>query len=136
MKNLKLLYRLLIIVGVAIVGMVTLTAIDLITLRDNLMADRQDKIQNLVETAYALVEDYAAKEASGAMTRVEAQQAALERLQALRFGGANYFWVNDLDGVLLMHPHRAGRADGQVDPGVQAERPGDEADGGGAGARA
>jgi methyl-accepting chemotaxis protein len=58
----------------------------------------------LVETAYSVVADAMARAQAGEMTEQAAQQQALSRLSRLRYEKDQYFWVNDMSGVMLMHP--------------------------------
>jgi len=43
-------------------------------------------------------------ENSGQLSREQAQLQALGAVQALRYEGGNYFWINDMQPVMLMHP--------------------------------
>jgi methyl-accepting chemotaxis protein len=76
----------------------------LVRFRSELMAARSDFPQVAVDTAVSQVTYFEGLEASGAMTRVQAQQAALEVLKRQRFDGKNYVWVNDLNVKMVMHP--------------------------------
>jgi methyl-accepting chemotaxis protein len=65
---------------------------------------KEDGTRNLVDLAAATLHRYVAAEASGQMSRVEAQKAALAALHDLRYGAGGYFWVNDLQPKMIMHP--------------------------------
>lgn len=65
----------------------------------------QQQLSANVDIANSLVEHYQSLEAS--IGREQAQQLALDALRDLRYQGNEYFWVNDLQMNLLMHPHRA-----------------------------
>ncbi|MBW1781083.1 MAG: cache domain-containing protein [Deltaproteobacteria bacterium] len=60
----------------------------------------------LVQTAASVLAHYAAMADSGAMTRAEAQKSALEAVKALRYGKKDYFWINDLEPRMVMHPFK------------------------------
>ncbi|TVR83369.1 MAG: methyl-accepting chemotaxis protein [Rhodospirillales bacterium] len=104
MKNLKIMHRLLMLVAIAVVGLMVAATAEMISLRASLMADRQDKTRNLTEAAYTLIEEFAALERSGAMSRDQAQKAAMAAVGSMRYGDDDYFWINDYDHVMLMHP--------------------------------
>ncbi|GHG89839.1 methyl-accepting chemotaxis protein [Comamonas sp. JC664] len=74
-------------------------------LREQLREDRILGLKQAVETAYGVLEVYEARERDGTLTRQEAQAQAAEMLARLRYSGVEYFWVNDLDTRLVMHPH-------------------------------
>lgn len=67
-------------------------------------AAMHDKVRALVETGHALIGFYRDQAAAGAMSREEAQQAALKAVQALRYDGDQYFWINDHTPRMIMHP--------------------------------
>ncbi|MHB8763801.1 MAG: methyl-accepting chemotaxis protein [Deferrisomatales bacterium] len=71
-----------------------------------LFAEKRDATQHLVEVAASLVADYHAQAQRGEMTDAEARQRALARLKALRYEGDNYYWVNDLQPRMVMHPFK------------------------------
>jgi methyl-accepting chemotaxis protein len=72
--------------------------------RAQMMADRQASTRRLVESASGVLERFHALEAQGTLTREQAQAGALGVLRTLRYGGSEYFWVNDLEPRMLMHP--------------------------------
>ncbi|WP_448188801.1 methyl-accepting chemotaxis protein [Azospirillum sp. sgz301742] len=102
--SLKLRGRLTAMASVALVGMIMIAVVALTSLRAELMNDRQMKTRDLVDAASSLALKYAELARTGAMPAEQAKKAALEAIGTLRYEGTNYFWVNDLDGVLLMHP--------------------------------
>jgi len=74
------------------------------TFKSKLFERRQDENRAVVEVAYGLIEHFAALETSGKASRAEAQVQAKAALRGLRFGGGNYFWINDLEPRMLLHP--------------------------------
>ncbi|WP_238539935.1 methyl-accepting chemotaxis protein [Corallococcus macrosporus] len=74
-------------------------------LREQLREDRVLGLKQAVETAYGVLEAYEAQERAGTLTRREAQARAAALLERLRYSQVEYFWVNDLDTRLVMHPH-------------------------------
>lgn len=72
-----------------------------------MMADYQNYLKSLVETASTLVEEYNNRVKSGELTLDDAQDRALKRLSVLRYSnGEGYFWVHTAGErpVMLMHP--------------------------------
>lgn len=70
----------------------------------NLMQEKEQKTRALVETAYSLLASYHQQAASGSMDQESARQAAMLALKQLRYEGDNYFWINDMRAVIVMHP--------------------------------
>jgi methyl-accepting chemotaxis protein len=63
-----------------------------------------DATRQHVEVAHGLVAWAHAQEAGGKLTRDQAQRMALQALAGLRYDKAEYFWVNDMQPRVLMHP--------------------------------
>ncbi|MCB6184985.1 methyl-accepting chemotaxis protein [Leeia sp. TBRC 13508] len=76
----------------------------LIQNRSDLYRERELKTKHLVESAYSLVDYYQQLASQGKMTVSSAQRAAMDSLKALRYGSNDYFWVNDFQAKVLMHP--------------------------------
>ncbi|MEY4591452.1 MAG: hypothetical protein RIR18_347 [Pseudomonadota bacterium] len=72
--------------------------------RYQLMEDRQDKVRNLVESAQTIVAYYAGEASAGRMGTEDAQKAALNSVRVMRYDKTEYFFVQDMNGVMLMHP--------------------------------
>ncbi len=77
-------------------------------LRDRMNATRQH-----VEVAHGVIAWAHAQEASGKMGRADAQKMALAAIAALRYDKNEYFWVNDMQPRMLMHPIKK-ELDGQL----------------------
>ena len=89
---------------VAIVGLCILSAIILMGQRNQLLEDRQEKIRNLVEVAQATVSLYEKQAAEGKLSVDDAKKLAIEAVRNMRYDKTEYFWINDLNAVIVMHP--------------------------------
>ncbi|WP_448202550.1 methyl-accepting chemotaxis protein [Azospirillum sp. sgz302134] len=90
---------------IAIAGAASL-AIAFAALRANyaqMYEDRVASLRHLAETVHSLAESYEAEVRAGAMTREEAINQFRKRNAALRFHGAEYFFMQSMDGVMLAH---------------------------------
>ncbi|PAR26772.1 methyl-accepting chemotaxis protein [Vibrio metoecus] len=72
--------------------------------RNDLMLEKQNQTQHLVETAYTLLEHYAQQATQGALSTEQAQAAAKQAIAQLRYGNNDYFWINDAQPAMVMHP--------------------------------
>jgi len=88
----------------AILGITLLTAVFLSSEGKLILAERQANVKQAVETAYGIVEHYHREETSGKLPRAEAQKYAMTALKTLRYGGNEYFWINDMQPRMIMHP--------------------------------
>ncbi|MCD7708926.1 MAG: cache domain-containing protein, partial [Clostridiales bacterium] len=64
------------------------------------------EIQSEVETAVSILEYYYEQYEAGEMTEDEAQYAAKEAVRVMRYreDSSGYFWIDDTDSILIMHP--------------------------------
>ena len=57
-----------------------------------------------LQTASGLLGYYHGLETAGTLTRDQAQQQAMDAIRGLRYNKTDYFWINDLRPVMIMHP--------------------------------
>ncbi|MBU8921631.1 MAG: PAS domain S-box protein [Bacteroidales bacterium] len=86
----------------------TIYIIALPALRRAMMDSKKEMISELANTAWGLLIDYNARVESGELSVAEAQERAIDRIGALRYGPEreDYFWINDMRPVMIMHPYR------------------------------
>ena len=68
------------------------------------LLQRQAQVRQAVETASGVLAWAQQQEASGALAREQAQAMAQAAIAKMRYGNNEYFWINDLQGTMLMHP--------------------------------
>jgi len=103
LSNLKIIYRLNLLIVVAALGIAGLALVCSDQIRFSLMRERGDQTRRLVEVAHSIATTYEAKVKTGEYSPVGAQKAALEAISAMRYDQGQYFWVNNWDGVMLAH---------------------------------
>ncbi|WP_337181864.1 methyl-accepting chemotaxis protein [Shinella sp.] len=104
MSRLGIATRLYLLVGLSLFVVCAAMFLSLQTSSEQLTEERKTLLQTVDEAALSIVARQHALEQSGAVSRAEAQSAALAELKAIRYGDNGYIWVNDLDRVMLMHP--------------------------------
>jgi methyl-accepting chemotaxis protein len=87
-----------------LVPLVALLAWLLIGMNDDAFAARRDATRQHVEVAHGVVAWAHAKEAAGELPREQAQRLAREAVAKLRYEGKEYFWINDMQPRVVMHP--------------------------------
>ncbi len=102
--NLKISRRMSLLVMLSVIGLLAVSAIDAWRTRGVLLEDRQVKTQHVVDVAYSVIANYYAQVQAGTLDEAAAKKAAMAELETLRYGGNDYFWINDLTPVMLMHP--------------------------------
>ncbi|MGJ7439897.1 methyl-accepting chemotaxis protein [Aquipuribacter sp. MA13-6] len=96
--------RLLVLVVAAVVGMALVAVIGASQVRSTIEREQQRQAQSAVETALGVVAFFGAQETSGVLTREQAQQGAQDALREVRYAGEEYFWINDMNPTMVMHP--------------------------------
>ena len=93
------------IISLALVlPVLTLLAWLLSSQADEAMQARMTATRQLVEVVRGVVAAAQAGEAAGTMSREQAQKLALQQLEKLRYSEKEYFWVNDMQPRMVMHP--------------------------------
>ncbi|OJX31812.1 MAG: hypothetical protein BGO74_05160 [Burkholderiales bacterium 68-12] len=91
----------------ALAGMVGLLLIAMFLVHEQYqysLLQRQAQVRQAVETASGVLAWAQQQEASGALPREQAQAMAQAAIAKMRYGNNEYFWINDLQGTMLMHP--------------------------------
>lgn len=73
-----------------------------------LLERKRELIRELTNSAWSILASYERDERNGLLTREQAQAQASARVEALRYGpeGKDYFWIQDLQPRMIMHPYR------------------------------
>lgn len=102
-SNLRVKHKLWLLLAVAIIGALSLQTFDRLSEYQHLMESREKEIKHLVESVSALANHY--YELSDFLGEDEAKKQALEAIKKIRYdGGKGYFWINDYNAVIVMHP--------------------------------
>ena len=87
-----------------IAALIVLFAVLLINGKSQMLGDRQDKVRNLVEVAHTTVAHYEQEARAGRLSVEDAKKAAMNAVKAMRYDKVEYFWINDLTDLMVMHP--------------------------------
>ncbi|MDB5608158.1 MAG: chemotaxis protein [Bradyrhizobium sp.] len=102
--NLRISTKLLIMLGLSVLGIAAVAAVGLSALRNNLLEDRMAKLQDVVLLARQAVDlNYQASHQAG-LSDVEALERGKALLRALRFGKDDYFYAFNSQGLVQAHP--------------------------------
>ncbi|MCJ2107379.1 cache domain-containing protein [Methylobacterium sp. E-041] len=89
---------------ICVLGLISLIALSVIELRDEVTNSRAVKTQQLVEVAAGVLEHFEGEARSGRMTEATARRSALEGVRNLRYGANEYFYIIDDQVRMVMHP--------------------------------
>ncbi|MDR3568872.1 MAG: cache domain-containing protein [Syntrophobacteraceae bacterium] len=68
------------------------------------LQERYDSTKIVVETAWNIAEYYSEQAKAKKMTVKDAKQRAIDEIRYLRYGHDGYFWINDMEPRMIMHP--------------------------------
>ena len=112
LRNMSISRRLWLILIVAVMMLLTLGVLMLKQIHEDLYHAKAQKTQHVVQTASGILTYYHGLETAGTLTREAAQKQALTAVRGLRYDQNDYFWINDLTPVMIMHPANP-KLDGQ-----------------------
>ena len=77
-------------------------------LEKNMMEGKRQTIMHLAETAWSTLGLYHEQAQQGIISQETAKSNAIRHLSRLRYGPElkDYFWINDMRPVMIMHPYR------------------------------
>jgi methyl-accepting chemotaxis protein len=96
--------RLGVLIAGSVCGIAVLSAIFLWTERTQMLEERQSSVRQTVESAHGVVAYFHNQATTGKLPEDEAKKQALNALRGMRYSGNEYFWVNDMQPKVLMHP--------------------------------
>ena len=74
------------------------------SLKNTYYRNKEENVKQTVELAYNLIAEFYDKSAAGEMSKAEAQQSVLNLIKSLRYNKTEYFWINDLEPRMILHP--------------------------------
>ena len=104
LNRLSIRSKLIILTGLGLVALLALSMWMLWGQYQQSMDQRKAQVRHAVETAAGVLDWAYAQEKSGALGREQAQALARQSIATMRYRGQEYFWINDLQGTMVMHP--------------------------------
>ena len=104
LRNIPISQRLWLILLTSVLMLLVLAGLLLKQHRDDLYAAKALKTRHVVESAGGILRHFHDLEQAG-LPREQAQLQASAVMRRLRYNGEDYFWLEDLDTRLVMHPN-------------------------------
>lgn len=105
LKNMKLRNKIMVLCGLLLISFIGLIGGYIIPSMNRIIEVRtEEKMQNLVETSYSILQGYYDRYRKGEMTEEQAKEAAKNVIRGLKYGSDGYFWINDYGHRMVMHP--------------------------------
>ncbi|MBF0308305.1 MAG: cache domain-containing protein [Magnetococcales bacterium] len=102
--NMRIRWRLALLVILSLLSMAIISLLLLRSLHTQLMVGREDKVHDLVESTAGILSHFHKQAVRGEISAEEAKSRALAVIRELRFDKDNYFWINDMQPRMVMHP--------------------------------
>ncbi len=97
------------VLSLALVALIVpLVLLAIRTVSTSVIEDRRERTRRVVEVAVGLANYWVREAEAGHVTRAQAQAAAIAQLRGLRYEREQYFWINDFDARMVMHPTKPG----------------------------
>ncbi len=103
-RNFSIQKRIIFQSALIAVGLLVLTVEALSTLYQTMNTSRADNTKHLVEAAHSILEQYHNLETEGVLTLEQAQEQAASAIGSLRYENGNYFWIQNTNLEMVMHP--------------------------------
>jgi methyl-accepting chemotaxis protein len=104
LRSLTISKKLWLLTIVTTIGLVALTSLALEEYHAGLMNEKGLQTKVLIETAHSLIANQYEHAINGDFDMDEAKHRAMEDVKGLRYDENNYFWINDLNARIIMHP--------------------------------
>jgi methyl-accepting chemotaxis protein len=92
------------LIGLSFIGLLGIAILDSRELASSLKQQKQIELKHLAELALGIVNEEHAASQKGDIAVADAQKRAMTRVAALRYGNNDYFWINDMQPRMVMHP--------------------------------
>ncbi|HTO63060.1 MAG TPA: cache domain-containing protein [Bradyrhizobium sp.] len=102
--NLTIGVKIYALIAMTFIGLAGIAIVESGELAASLKQQKQIELKHLAEVGLGIIKDEYAALQKGEISAADAQKRALARLAVLRYGNGDYFWVNDMQPVMLMHP--------------------------------
>jgi methyl-accepting chemotaxis protein len=102
--KMKMSGKIFAILGLSFLSLVALAAFQVNELKGGLEDQKRVELRHLGELALQIVTEEQAAVQRGEVTDEQAKSRAAARIAALRYGNDDYFWINDLEPRMVMHP--------------------------------
>ena len=95
------------IIILVILTVLTVGFYSLNNLNNTLYQEKETQVREMVNSALGVIEYYYQQQSSGELSQKEAQNHAAAAVEKMTFGPGeqDYFWINDQQPVMIMHPY-------------------------------
>lgn len=96
--------KLWLIIVLAASAVLIVLAVGLVSKRNSMIEAHENATKQVVETAWGVMASFDARANAGEISQSEAQRLAILQIKNLRYAEKEYFWINDMQPRMVMHP--------------------------------
>lgn len=97
--------RIFMLVGMMIIPFCLLVQMYILpTIKDKILNGKKENTKSAVELALGTIDSYYQLFKDKKITEEEAKAQAMNAIKKMRYSGKEYFWINNLDLIMVMHP--------------------------------
>ncbi|MCA2016998.1 methyl-accepting chemotaxis protein [Vibrio tritonius] len=104
LRNFPIATRQYLMIGITTILLLIPFMLMLSSYQTDLMEAKKTKTRHLVESASSILAYYHQQQSEGKLSEADAKQQAKSVINQLRYDQGDYFWINDLTPVMVMHP--------------------------------
>ena len=104
LKNLSMNKKFMLLIFLMLAGFLVIAFGSAMFLKESLVREKELKTRELVETASGILGYYDNLAKTGKITVDTAKAEAMTAVGTLRYDNQEYFWINDLQCKMIMHP--------------------------------
>jgi methyl-accepting chemotaxis protein len=104
LAKIKLSSKITLLSALLVLGFSLTIALIYPKVRQNMYDAKYLKTRHVVETAWGILDFYARQVKAGVLTAETGKKQALEAIKNLRYEKDDYFWINDMEPRMIMHP--------------------------------
>jgi len=104
LRKFTIAQRISMLVILVLIGLVLQSTTSLYKQYDALIDQQYTKVKQLVQSSQSILKHYHQLSQQGKLTEEQAKEQAKAAIQSLRYSQNDYFWINDFEPKMLMHP--------------------------------
>lgn len=111
-KKMSIKTKMFLLLAISLLMTVFSSFLMLDSYKSSLYKEKEEKLENITDVVYSIIESNQAKIDSGVYSEDEAKKRSIEDIKKIRYGKNDYFWINDNYPKMVMHPMKP-EMDGQ-----------------------
>jgi methyl-accepting chemotaxis protein len=96
--------KLWLMIVLALISVMAVLVLNLASERAAMIKGHETAVRHVVETAWGVISALDKRADAGEISKEDAQRFAIKQLKEIRYNEKEYFWINDMQPNMVMHP--------------------------------